>query len=193
MRYAPKAIVTICIEDRANLAQTVAEIKATAAAANYDPILKPTDWFVNDTQQDWPTLGWMRKNNKRLVIFTQRGGNSSHTWQQYRYCIENQYSTLDPNELYNERAESARNAYLPRNNVIFNHFNDIVVTQSTQFTKEQVRYDNVRDLIKFCQSKRFANGKVFNGYYIDRVVDSCNDLEEDQIKTIFDYVNELNK
>lgn len=195
MKYSPQAIVTICIEDYANLEQIVAEIKAVIFAANYDPILKPTDWpnAQNQALQKWPTLGWMRENNKRLIIFTQKGGTSSMTWKQYHYCIENQYSTVNREELCRERDESQKYASLPRKNVIFNHFRGIAVTQSVLSTKEQADYNNAKELIEFCQQKGFAQGKICNGYYIDRVIDSCNLLEERQHQTVFDLVNALNK
>jgi hypothetical protein len=194
MKRAPKAVITICLEDYANLAHTVTEIKAVVAAAGYDPIFKPTDWPAanNSTNQTWPTLGWMRAHNKRLVIFTQNSPNTAVTWKQYSHCIENQYSTTDENLLWHERPESAATSNAPRNVVIMNNFSDLAVTRATWDTKKQVSYTTVKRVSTNCQAKGFAKDRLFNGYYADRIVDSCNDLLDDPQKTIFHYVNELN-
>jgi len=194
MRYAPKAVITIYIEDYANLAQTVKEIKATVQAANYNPLFTPKDWPAasNTATQTWPTLGWMRQNNKRLVIFTQNSPNTDVTWGQYNYSIENRYSTTNQDELWQERAESMNKRSYPRKNVIFNNFSGIAVTQATSSTRNQVAYNTVKPLTAFCQNKGFAQKRIFNSYAADRIIDSCNDLLENKMATIFNYVNELN-
>lgn len=194
MKRAPKAVITICIENYADTVQTTKEIQAVVAAAGYDPIFKPTDWMPasDSINQTWPTLGWMRANNKRLVIFTQNGQSSPLTWKQYSYCIENQYSTTDENLLWKERSESAATSNTRRNIVVMNNFSDLAVTRATWDTKRQVSYTTVKRVTTNCQAKGFAKGRLFNGYYADRIVDSCNDLLDDPQKTIFHYVNELN-
>jgi|SRR5581483_2018414 len=190
MKVDKQAIITIVLENYAQMAQTNKEIAAVTTAANYDPIFKPSDWR-NQPSQSWPTLGWMRQNNKRLIIFTQFGSNSSHSWREFQSCIENQYSTTDENKLCEQREESQNNS--PRNIVIFNNFSALAVTQATRDSKNHVSYDAVKRIITNCQQKNFANKRLFNGYFADRIIDSCNDLYEHNQKTIFDYVNELNK
>jgi hypothetical protein len=194
MRYNPRVVITIYLEDYANLAQTVKEIKATVQAAGYNPLFTPQDYpLASDiNQQQWPTLGWMRANNKRLVIFTQNSPTTDVTWQQYNYSIENQYSTINKDDLWKQRDESKAKDNLPRKNVIFNNFQSIAVTLPTSTTRNQVEYAAVKSLIAYCKSKGFAHQRLFNGFAADRIVDSCNDLRENGKKTIFDYVNELN-
>ncbi len=68
----------------------------------------------------------------------------------------------------------------------------MAITVPTSITKISVEYSTIKKLITYCQQKKFANGRLFNGYAADRVIDSCNDLIEHHKKTIFDYVNELN-
>ena len=193
MKIDTKAIVTIILENYADMAQTNKEIAAVTIAAQYDPIFKPSDWQQQAANKTWPILGWMRQNNKRLIIFTQSGSNNSHTWSQFQCCIENQYSTTSENKLCEQREESQKNNNIQRNIVIFNNFSALVVTQATSSTKNHVEYNTVKRIITNCQQKNFANKRLFNGYFADRIVDSCNDLYEHNQKTIFDYVNELNK
>jgi len=194
MKVTPNAVITLVLENYASTAQTNAEIAAVLKAANYDPIFKPMDWPQADqANQEWPTLGWMRANNKRLVIFTQFGLNSVYTWREFTHCIENQYSTTDENILCNQREESQKLDQLQRKLVIFNNFNGLAVTQATSSTKNQVSYDTSKRVTTNCQAKNFAHKRLFNGYFADRIVDSCNDLYEHGQKTVFEYVNELNK
>ncbi len=195
MKCAPKAVITVVLENYADIQQIVKEIGYVIKAANYDPIFKPNDWRQADEKTDpqWPTLGWMRTNNKRLIIFTQFGKNTQYTWSEFPHCIENQYSTTDENLLCNQREESQKFNSLPRKLVIFNNFKGIAVTQATRDTRNQVSYDNAKRIIANCQQKGFADKRLFNGYYADRIIDSCNDLYERSQKSIFDYVNELNK
>jgi hypothetical protein len=192
MKNNPKAIITIILENYGNLNQTAAEIQAVTKAANYDPILKPTDWkATNKSPQEWPTLGWMRSNNKRLIIFTQFGNNTNVTWREYSKVIENKYSTTDDNELCSQREESTKYGN-NRTLVVMNNFSNLAVTRALKDTKQQVSYDAVKRITTNCKNKGFAQGKLFNGYFADRIIDSCNDLYNNKQKTIFDYVNELN-
>jgi hypothetical protein len=195
MKTSPKAIITICLEDYANSKNTVAAIKAAIKHTNYDPILKPKDWSPanNTTQQVWPTLGWMRKNNKRLIIFTQNNPSTDITWHQYTYITENQYSTTDKNQLYTQRSESIALKELPRAIVIFNNFRSMFITRPLADTKKQADREAIQELISFCKDHDFANKKTFNGYFADRIIDSCNALYQEGKETIFEYVNKLNE
>lgn len=193
MKTHPSAVITIILEDYANASTTAKEIQEVMVEARYNPLLTINDWPINPSgAYEWPTLGWMRKNNKRLVIFTQRAGTTSCTWNQYSYCAENQYSTTDENELWKERAESARGASLPRKLVVFNNFSGIAVTQSANFIKDLVSYSTARRLAINCRQKGFAKGRIFNGYFVDRIVDTTNILAEQRVASAFDYVNQLN-
>jgi hypothetical protein len=200
LRYNPQAIVTIAIENYASAPKISEEIKKVVLAAGFDPILTTSNWpqANNNVDQVWPTLGWMRKNNKRLVIFTQWGDNTPYTWRQYTHCIENQYSTTNENELWKEREESAKLSQIytaatdPRKIVIINNFDGLAVTQPTSNTRNQVSLATVERLAALCKNKGFAHGRPFNGYYADRIVDSCNDLIENKLLDVFTYVNMAN-
>ncbi len=186
MRVNPKAVITIIFEDYVGNADLAKEIKELVAEAQYDPIYKVADYTANKSQ--WPTLGWMRSNNKRLVLFTQRSPNTDITFGQFDYMVENRYSTTDENELCQLRGESKNDKPL----VAFNNFSGLAVTIPTYTTRDRVEYDAVKRITTNCQAKKFASGRLFNGYWADRIVGSCQDLYENKKKTIFEYVNELN-
>lgn len=183
MKVNPKAVVTIIFENYSDNADLSREIKEVMAEAKYDPLFK-----VADLTGEWPTLGWMRGNNKRLILFTQTGSNTDVTFSQFAYMTENQYSTTDENELCKLRAESKNDKPL----VAVNNFSGLAVTMPVLSTRDRVKYEVVKRITTNCKAKNFANGRIFNGYWADRIVDSCNDLYGKKQKTIFEYVNELN-
>lgn len=183
MKVNPKAVITIIYENYSDNPGLAQEIKDVMAKAHYDPLFK-----VSDLTGEWPTLGWMRSNNKRLIMFTQTGANTDVTFSQFNYMVENRYSTTDENELCNLRRESKNDKSL----VAFNNFSGLAVTIPTYTTRDRVVYDTVKRITTNCQAKKFANGRLFNGYWADRIVDSCNDLYGNKHKTIFEYVNDLN-
>jgi hypothetical protein len=184
MKVNPQAVITIIFENYANQLVTAQEIKAAMVDAEYDVLFKPSDLIANQ----WPTLGWMRKNNKRLVIFTQRGLNTDVTFSEFYYMTENQYSTTDESALCVQRAESHSAEPL----VVFNNFSGIPITVPVIVTQVQVQYHTAKRVITNCQARHFANGRIFNGYWADRVINSCEFLYKNQQETIFEYVNELN-
>lgn len=200
LKYNPQAVVTIAIENYASAEKIQQEIAKVISAAKFDPVLTTSNWpqANSGANQTWPTLGWMRQNNKRLVIFTQWGDNTGYTWRQYSHCIENQYSTTNENELWKERSESEKISKLytastdPRKIVIINNFEGLAVTRPTSDTKNQVSYTTVERIANLCKSKGFAHGRPLNGYYADRIVDSCNDLTENKQLNVFSYVNVMN-
>lgn len=183
MKVNPQAVITIIIEDYADISRTVQEIKEVMNEAHYNPLFTPSDF-----NHQWPTLGWMRTNNKRLVIFTQRAIITDTTFHQFDYMAENQYDTVDENALCTPRAESYATGPL----VAFNNFKGTGITPPLVFTSHQVFYDTAKAVTTNCQAKHFADGRFFNGYWADRVIDSCNALYILNQKTIFEYVNELN-
>lgn len=183
MKVNPQAVITIVFENYSDNPGLAKEIKDVMTEAKYDPVFK-----VSDLPGEWPTLGWMRTNNKRLVLFTQTGDNTDVTFSQFAYMTENQYSTTNENELCSLRTESKNDKPL----VAFNHFSGLAVTMPIISTRDRVEYTVVKRVTTNCQAKKFANGRLFNGYWADRIVDSCNDLYGKNKKTVFEYVNELN-
>jgi hypothetical protein len=185
MRVNPQAVITIILENYADLLRTSQEIKEVMREAQYDVLLRPSDVVNNQ----WPTLGWMRQTNKRLVIFTQRGLDTDVTFNQFSRMIENQYSTTDEGKLCHLREESH---VAGQQLVAFNNFPGIAITAPVLLTKGPAEYTTAKRITTNCQVQNFANRRLFNGYWIDRVIDSCNYLYGNKEKTIFEYVNDLN-
>ena len=190
MKKSPNAIITIILEDYGNNNHTINEIKKTVKTADYNPLLTPLNWQPDN--QQWPTLGWMRTNNKRLIIFTQNNKTTDITWNHYSHCIENNYGITRGNRLCIQRTESSTN----NNNknrmlIIFNNFKKFPLTYPIISTKKPVMYETAQHLTSACANK-FIQARSFNGYFANRIINSCNYLYSKNIATIFEYVNELN-
>lgn len=196
MRANPETIVTLTFEDYAPKLTMVNEIKNVIARTNYDCIFGPGDLrdFNNGTRDDivynmWPTLGWMRKHNKRLIIFFQNYANSDITFGRWMYYTENQYGTVDPTAICALRGESHDDAPL----VAFSNQKGTILSPSLCDTIPPNSYNTALQTTTHCSTLGFAGGRLFNVYGADRIVDSCRALRNMGEKTVFDYVNELNK
>jgi hypothetical protein len=196
MKVNTRAVITIIIEDYANPVQTSQEIGEAVTEAGLAAgalLFTPADWLA---QGGFPQLGWMRKNNKRLVIFTQRAARTANTFHQFDHCFENNYGTSNEAELCSERIESAAGRASGRKLVVFNHFpgggQGAGVTPTTAMQKWRVEYGTAAEIAGKAQQAGFAGGRMFNSYWADRVIDCVNHLGEDREQSIFDYVNDLN-
>ncbi len=79
------------------------EVKATGLD---EYILTAADWNP-DLHDGWPTISWMKKHNRRLLIFNSLG-ETIYTFNQWEYVAENQWGTLNKNKASKERKESSR-------------------------------------------------------------------------------------
>ena len=87
-------------------------------------LLRPEDW--DPSQQGWPTIGWMIKNNKRLIIFNDKSANkqttkpevlsrpyasTKYTYYQWKTIVQNQWGgAKDINKALQERGNSVQNS-----------------------------------------------------------------------------------
>lgn len=195
LKINPASIVSIFLEDYASRSTTETEIKQVLVDAGLradELILRPVDIGGQFQGRDWLTLGWMRQQNRRLVIFTQSQGNTSVTFDQFANCFENGYGDLDP---FSERPES-RGKGNDRQLVLFNNFPGPAggsgVTLPVVVLEPRVERDEAKRMIQKAQTLGFAGGRLFNGYWADRVVDCTYDLAGHVIPSVFDYVNALN-
>ncbi len=96
----PTEIVTIFLE---NYVRDKSTLDAPFKSSGLEPfILTPCEW---DPTQGWPTIGWMQKNNKRLVIFNSIE-KTDLTFYQWEHVVENQWGTLHHGKAAKERHES---------------------------------------------------------------------------------------
>lgn len=193
LKAHPQAVITIVFDDRCDMGKMVRDIKEIIFKNNYDPILKQSDWKLLQQKNEWPTLGWMRKNNKRLVLFTQiYREHTDFTYPIESYFWENNYGTTDVTIACGEDKElvtpgEKRNRTLAS----FGCFGSVAVTNARNY-RRCFDYDFVKNLTTSCRKRKFARGRTFNGYWADHVIDATNDLIQNKRKTAFDYVNELN-
>lgn len=191
LKSHPKAVITILFEDYAGQQKMVRDIKEIIMKNSYDPILRPSDWPVARQKGEWPTLGWMRKNNKRLVMFTQvNEQHTDFTWPEKNYFWKNMTGTMDEKVACNEAQHDVPLSYDPHRSLVsFGCYGNPSLTPDK---RNCLSYDSVKNLTAACQKKGFAKGKMFNGYWADYIVSVVSGLVRDKRKTIFDYVNELN-
>lgn len=191
LKSHPQAVITILFEDYSDSAKMVRDIKEIMIKNSYDPILRPSDWPAAQQKGEWPTLGWMRKNNKRLLMFTQvNDAHTDYTWPMKNYFWKNMYGTMNENIVCAEEKHAAKESYQPnRSLVCFGCYGNPSISPDRRSCLD---YNSAKNVTSACQKKAFARGKLFNGYWADYIISTINLLASDRRKTIFDYVNELN-
>lgn len=205
LKSHPKAIITVFFDDFKDqwtdtenvMAKVLRDMQGIIKKNNYDPILKPSDWPAAQQKGEWPTLGWMRKNNKRLVMFTQINDvPTTMTWPVKQYFWENVYGTVDESLVCLPERESAleidkKNKLL----VSFGCFGGVAYVPGARNARDTVyclEYDTAKKITTTCQKKGFGNGKLPNGYWADGIIEGLDVLRKEGKKTACDYMNELN-
>jgi hypothetical protein len=187
----PDEIITIFLENLVandKLAQEIRGIKGFMPL-----VMSLNDWDPEEHEGRWPTLQWMRDQNKRIVIFNEDKTGSNFAkfskdeakkypfYYLWHYIIESQYGTLHKPALCAERSESYH--YRKRNRKLFllNYFGRI--TRSSRMCKKYNSYENLSAIVKLCQKKGMASGKAPNFIALD-FIDEGNALR---------LVNEINE
>lgn len=186
-----KAVVTLILEDYADPDKMDRDMREIIMKNNYDPILRPSHWPAAQQKGEWPTLGWMRKNNKRLIIFTQvNEQHTNFTWPERNYFWKNMTGTMNEDIACSDAKYGKPQTYQPNRSLVsFGCYGNPSVTPDK---RDCLSYNSVKDLTAVCQQKGFAKGKLFNGYWSNFIITVVNGLVADKRKTVFDYVNELN-
>lgn len=112
----PNEIVTIFLENYVKDGGLLDRAFVEAQLDTY--ILTKKDWDVGN---DWPTLDWMRSQNKRLVIFNSLG-KTKLCFNEWEHVIENQWGTLHPARACKERPESKAWQHKDRSLYLLNYF-----------------------------------------------------------------------
>ncbi len=191
LKTHPKAVVTLILEDYADPDKMDRDMREIIMKNNYDPVLRPSHWSAAQQKGEWPTLGWMRKNNKRLVIFTQvNEQHTNFTWPERNYFWKNMTGTMNEDIACSDAKYGKPQTYTPNRSLVsFGCYGNPSVTPDK---RDCLSYNSVKDLTAVCQKKGFAKGKLFNGYWSNFIITVVNALVKDKRKTVFDYVNELN-
>lgn len=112
----PQEVLTIFLEDFSKNGALLDQTLHNAGLKKY--VLTNKDWNLSD---GWPTFNWMRKTDKRLVIFNLRD-SSELTFPEWKHVIENQWGTLHPVRACRERRESRRYLSEDRSLYLLNYF-----------------------------------------------------------------------
>lgn len=194
LKSHPRAVITIFFEDYADISKITRDIQEIIAKNKYDPICKPEDWPAAQQKGEWPTLGWMRKNNKRLVLFTQTyADHTNYTWPVSKYFWENNYGSIDASVMCNEEKESATEPKKRKRSMVsFGCYGGAAIGSGARNSNFCFDYNSAKQLVTSCQNRRFAGGKIFNVYWADHVIRAAQELAATKRKTVFDYVNDIN-
>lgn len=157
----PKEIVTIFLENYTKGADLDIAIRQ---AKLKKLILKPTDWDIKKNE-GWPTLKWMQKKNKRLVIFNSKG-TTRYIFDEWTNHAENVYSQINLNKINTERDESKR---FGRNRTrylyLINYFPKFYVKclQRTDF--KSINSENLQKALRICLHQGLNNQKSYKFRY----------------------------
>ncbi len=110
----PTEVISIFLETYVAQPNTVVDDPFTQAGLG-TYILTP------DSHSSWPTLGWMRKENKRLVIFNAQC-KTDYCFNAWQNVVENQWGTLHPVRACRERPESKQWQKYDRSLYLLNYF-----------------------------------------------------------------------
>ena len=197
LKNNPKAIITIIFEDFADTAKLSRDMKEIIMKNGYDPLLRPGNWPLAQQKGEWPTLGWMRKNNKRLIMFTETYEQMTDvTWPVKNNFWENVFGTVDPDLIcVPEKDSVVEGRKRTRALVSFGCYGSVAYVPDALEARDSsycFSYDAAKNLTIGCHNKNFAGGKIFNAYWADHIIDAARTLTRQNRKTVFDYVNELN-
>lgn len=157
MKDNPKVVVTLFFEDYVK-----------KEAAKFDEIIKQYEQFIftpQDYQEkkfQWPTLGWMRSTNKRLVIFKDTRDESKYIFgNEWNYHIENMFSETEIKGVTKERGSSHSRYQIPRNLYVFNFFGKVNALdyETTRKGYKTTLKDAVNHAIKYGLDGRYV-GKI---------------------------------
>lgn len=202
LKNNPNEIIVIHMEDHIGINELARTTQNTISAIGYDPLFRPTDWNTKQTTPDtWPTLGWMRKNNKRLLITSDNPGSetlnnqtpiwdvrnfASNVWGAINSCSHPIASGCNPEKMCKPYHK------FPHATVsFFNHFRSDALTWALWDVERDSRYDVLLDAYNKCKGSLF-DGRKPNGIFTDRTVEAIRSLKQKGAKTIMDLVNEWN-
>lgn len=164
----PQEVLTLFFEHYADNESLAADLHAAELS---HLILHPKEWNPRD-KKGWPTLGWMREHNKRVVVFNENKGHHPLScehpfWYQWEHLIESSHGALNFNKVRKERAESAHMANNERTLFLLNYFSRITSSQSRSTKNNDPA--QLGALIHYCKQHQLADGRLPNFLALDFV------------------------
>lgn len=163
MHAYPKVVITITFEDHVG-----------RKAAKFDETLKPYGEFIftpsdfKTLDSKWPTLGWLRSKNKRIIIFKNpplenaqpskddqpaagtTGGESKYIFDdEWKYHIENDFSRTEKKEVATERAESKKYDNIKRTLYILNFFAEFNPARHFPMIQKEAYKSTLKDAVDY--------------------------------------------
>lgn len=150
-------VVTIILEDKSEAANAVHDTIAASRAAQFvfDPWGSGSAWDVKN--RGWPTLDWMKANNKRLIITTRNSAHfdSAYMVNQKEITVENTWSIGDTGNNYECKTRSWGSLPLTTDRpFVMNHFRN---TPTAGMSARDNNFDHLQERWNdYCQP---ATGK----------------------------------
>ena len=157
LKSNPQAIISIFLENYVKSGQLL-----TDAFKDLNQYLFTPSNF-NAQGGRWPSLEWMRKNNKRIIVFCPNG-LSVNFFDEWRYHIENQFSTVDIKGASAERGSSRRFTSVNRTLYVFNFFAEFKITAiaGTALQFESINGKKLREALEYAMTQGL-DGQRYKG------------------------------
>lgn len=166
----PNEIVSLELENYVDNNKTNADIRSIPGLSKY--VLLPSEYDPANNKGQWPTLDWMIKNNKRLVIFDS-GNSAQYGYNTSDYLTRNMYGTHVVDEACRVRNKGSKS-----NLVQMNYFGTVASPLPNHNAPSQLQKVWSR-----CQSKQVVpSGKAPNFVALDNV----------HLGNAMKWINELN-
>ena len=184
---APKSIIILYIkEHNTSMGATINTVKKIPDLQ--EKTLFFDDWSLEKNNGQWPTLQWMRDNNKRCIIFNNRPiGGSWRLWPDVKENTFNHKIKNDP-KLFDHRDESAR-VTRERSLYFFNYTNFI----TTDFATSKECYSNPTAANTLEKAKSSGVKDTPNVVFIDRSEAIMEMKINGQNDTLIDNINKHNR
>jgi len=179
----PKEIITLFLENYAELNDIDEAIKRSEIT---DLILKPSDWNPK-TKAGWPHIRWLQDNNKRVVLFNQRG-ESNYCFDEWSSHYENQYGTTDTNRAIKERVESVKASNHLRHLYVMNYFPHFYVKAIQRIHFNKINSEGTNRLLSRSINEGIAAKQIYKHRYPNFIaVDFVNE------GNLMSLVNQINR
>ncbi len=149
-----------------------------------DMILTKSTWDPEKHNGEWPTLAWLQKLNKRIIIFSSDSSKAGekYIYSLWQYTIESGYSSLNPKKICAAQRVAARSS-VPRRLYLLNYFPEISMGIKRTFDPNYNSYGRIWNVINTC--KKISEGLLPNQIAVDFVDKNTDDL--------LHVINQLNK
>jgi hypothetical protein len=175
----PKEVITIFLENFVDNDHLVQEINNQPNFSSL--LLTHIHWNPAEHDNQWPTLKWMQKHNKRIIIFNEDKShsrpitNNDPFYSIWHHVIESQYGTTNIKCACKQRRESQKLNQCERSLFLLNFFGTFSISKSK-------RKNSYKILKSYIDKAKKVTDKKPNWLALD-FVEQGNGLE---------IINELN-